>query len=292
MARSELDTRYEVGEEQIARYREHGFVKLGHVLSPETLAEHAPEFTRVTRAWSYRQFSSDYRPEILRAFQKALGSGASSGSDSYARAFTQRPNLWRLSPVVERFVRSTRLARIAAELMGVEGVRLYHDQALYKEPHGGHTPWHVDQFYWPLSNDHTTTLWIPLQPVPVEMGPVAFARGSQTTTAGHARELAISDESEARLGEMMRDYEIDASPYDLGEVSFHSGWTCHRAAGNDTESVRAAFTIIYMDRDIRVIEPQHANHRADAHMWLPGVKPGEVAASPLNPILYERECPS
>jgi ectoine hydroxylase-related dioxygenase (phytanoyl-CoA dioxygenase family) len=283
----ELDTPHELSDEQISHYREHGYVKLQQVLSPETLAEYGPEFTRVTREWSYRRFISEYEPEILQSVQKALGSGTKKGSDTYARAFTQRPNLWRFSAVVERFVRSPRLARIAAELMGVDGVRLYHDQALYKEPHGGHTPWHVDQFYWPLSNANTTTVWIPLQPVPAEMGPVAFARGSQNITVGHARELAISDESEARLGELMRDYEVDASAYELGEVSFHSGWTCHRADPNQTENVRAAFTIIYMDRDIRAIELQHANHVADSNMWLPGVKPGEVAASKLNPILYE-----
>lgn len=45
----------------------------------------------------------------------------------------------------------------------VEGVRLYADQALYKEPHGGYTPWHCDAFYWPLASDKAVTAWIPLQ---------------------------------------------------------------------------------------------------------------------------------
>ncbi len=51
----------------------------------------------------------------------------------------------------------------ASHLMQVEGVRVYADQALYKEPHGGYTPWHCDAFYWPLASDKALTAWIPLQ---------------------------------------------------------------------------------------------------------------------------------
>lgn len=40
---------------------------------------------------------------------------------------------------------------------------MYADQALYKEPHGGYTPWHCDAFYWPLATDKALTAWIPLQ---------------------------------------------------------------------------------------------------------------------------------
>ena len=126
-----------------------------------------------------------------------------------------------------------------------------------------------------------------MQAVPLAMGPVAFARGSHRFTGGEVREFGISDESEARLSERMADFEVDESPFELGEVSFHSGWTCHRADENRTDELRAAFTIIYMDRDVRMLEPRYPAHRLDARMWLPGVRPGEVAASRLNPVLWE-----
>ena len=38
-----------------------------------------------------------------------------------------------------------------------KSVRLYHDQALFKEAGGGITPWHQDQHYWPLDTDRTIT---------------------------------------------------------------------------------------------------------------------------------------
>jgi hypothetical protein len=92
---------------------------------------------------------------------------------------------------------SKRLAKIAADLMQVDGVRLYHDQALFKEAGGGITPWHADQHYWPLSTDKTITAWIPLQATPLEMGPLEFSAGSHVIQEG--RELSISDDSEQQI---------------------------------------------------------------------------------------------
>ena len=54
-------------------------------------------------------------------------------------------NLWEQDADIHRFAFGKRLARIAADLMGVRGVRLYHDQALSKQPGGGPTPYHADQ---------------------------------------------------------------------------------------------------------------------------------------------------
>ena len=71
-----------------------------------------------------------------------------------------------------------RFAATAAELLGVEGVRLYHDQALIKEAHGGATPWHQDQFYWPLPAGQTVTMWMPLVDVPDVVGSMTFGSGT------------------------------------------------------------------------------------------------------------------
>lgn len=286
---AELAQTFPVPESVIETYARDGFVRINDILSPELLTDFRREITRVVRAWTVesfvKQIGQDCGAELARAVGGYHAKAEQRAQSTYARAFTQRMNLWRRSELIATLVGSRRLAQLAADLMRVDGVRLYHDQALYKEAHGGHTPWHVDQFYWPLSTDRTTTVWIPLQPVGLEMGPVCFAPGSHLTARELARTLSISDESERLLGEKMASFEVVEQPFEMGEVSFHSGWTCHRAGPNRTETTRAAFTIIYMDRDIRMIEPQHANHVADAGMWLPGVKPGEIAASPLNPVL-------
>lgn len=203
---------------------------------------------------------------------------------TYQRAFIQVTNLWQHDQVVKELVFSRRLAQIATELMGVKGVRLYHDQALYKEPGGGITPFHADQYYWPLDSNKTCTVWIPLQDTPLEMGPLEFAVGSHRFPYG--RDLPISDESEARLQTTLREagFSLDVRPFKLGDVSFHQGWTFHRAGPNRTNHPRAVMTVIYMADGIRLVS--RPDQDADRQAFLPGVAVGDVAASPLNPLLY------
>jgi ectoine hydroxylase-related dioxygenase (phytanoyl-CoA dioxygenase family) len=119
------------------------------------------------------------------------------------------------------------------------------------------------------------------------MGPLAFSVGSQTFEQG--RDLAISDESESKMRFNLRNFPIDEGPYELGEVSFHSGWTFHRAGPNTSEIPRAVMTMIYIEDGMRLIEPKHKNHENDWNTWMPGTKIGAVIDSPLNPVLYRSE---
>ena len=209
--------------------------------------------------------------------------------DPYGKAFLQIMNLWAESPEVKQFVFGKRVASIAAQLMRSTGVRIYHDQALYKEAGGGITPWHADQYYWPVDSDRTTTAWIPLQTTPVEMGPLIFSEKSHRLQLG--RDLEISDESEMTLKKALETFPVENSPYDLGDVSFHAGWTFHRAGANTTDNPREVMTMIYMDEHIRVTPPKNKNHIADMERWMPGLKPGDKLESALNPVIYSTEPP-
>jgi ectoine hydroxylase-related dioxygenase (phytanoyl-CoA dioxygenase family) len=263
----DLDTPHPLTPEQIRHFRERGYVKLKHVLSPATLAHYSEAITA-----EVKRLNKMHKPMSERT--------------TYQRAFLQVMNIWRQSETVRAFTFSKKLARLAAELMGVRGVRLYHDQALYKEPGGGFTPWHADQYYWPLSNANTCTVWVPLQATPKEMGPLAFSVGSHRFESG--RELAISDESEQRIQEALAaaNLPLDESPFDLGEVSFHYGWTFHRAGPNTTDRPRAVMTIIYIEDGIRLIEPTNRNQVGDIEAWMRGTKVGEVVQTELNPVVY------
>jgi len=263
----DVDSRVAITPQQQAFFRENGFVKLSHVFSAETL----------------RYFGEHITRQVIErnCLQKPM-----TERTTYERAFLQVTNLWRTDPVVERFVRGERLARAAAELIGVRGVRLYHDQALYKEPGGGITPWHADQYYWPLSTSNTCTAWIPLQATTREMGPLAFAAGSHRFEFG--RDLKISDESERALQEALRrqNFAEEDGAFELGDVSFHSGWTFHHTGGNVTDQPRAVMTIIYMEDGIRLTEPKRPEHIADRDAFMPGAKVGQVVATALNPLLW------
>lgn len=247
-------------------YRRDGFVRLRWLLDPGEVERHGAEITRLTLALNTQTMPLEERT-------------------TYDRAFLQVMNLWQKSEIVRRFVFSRKLAMVAAQLMGVRRVRIYHDQSLYKESSGGMTPAHADQYYWPFASDKAITAWIPLQPVPLEMGPLAFYRGSHHASFG--RDLPISDESEQKISAAMEasGFDIDESPYELGDVSFHSGWTFHRAGANRSSQPRSVMTIIYMDAEMRVERPINPMQRNDLSQWLPGLKPGDIAASELNPIV-------
>jgi len=274
-SRPDLDTPHPLSRERTAQYRRDGFIKLKNVFDADTL-----ETCR--RAITPRVLEHD-REHGMPWEQR----------DTYQKAFIQVMNLWRHDAAVQRFVFGKRLARIAAELMGCSGVRLYHDQALYKQPAqnktGGHTPWHADQYYWPLDTPRTVTAWIPLHAVPQNMGPLAFAIGSQHFEKG--RHLAISDESEAALSAAIDEagFEICDAPFELGEVSFHAGWTFHRAGPNHSDQPREVMTVIYMDEGARLKAPENDNQQADWKTWLPGVKIGALCHTPINPVLWSKD---
>jgi len=262
---SELDAPFALTREQIAFYDENGYIKLRQVFSPNLL-EHYRKIISARVA----ELSADALPFEQRT--------------TYGKAFLQVMNLWTKSEGVKEFVFGKRLGRVAAELMGVTGVRIYHDQALYKEAGGGITPWHADQYYWPLSSEKTITAWVPLQRTPLELGPLAFCEKSHRFQLG--RDLQISDESEMTLKQALGAYRLEESAFELGDISFHSGWTFHRAGANATDRTREVMTIIYMDENILLVTPRNKNQLKDRDTWLPGVAIGEVAASPLNPVIY------
>lgn len=258
---------YALAPAQIEQYRTNGYIKLKDVLSAETLAYYGREISR-----KVRELNTEHLPLEER--------------DLYHRAFLQIENLWPKSEVVREFVFSPKLARIASQLMGTTGVRIYHDQALYKESGGGITPWHADQYYWPVDTDKTVTAWIPLQATPLDMGPLAFCPRSQHVTYG--RDLEIGEESEERIGEALRSKGIDEAGFDLGEVSFHSGWTFHRAAPNTSGKPREVMTIIYMDEDMRLTQPANKHQEADRATYAPGIAVGAIMDSPISPVIWSQ----
>jgi ectoine hydroxylase-related dioxygenase (phytanoyl-CoA dioxygenase family) len=266
--KSFFETPYILTNEQIQFYQKNRFIKLKQVFDEETLLFFNDAISK--------------RVDLMNHESKPL-----EQRNTYGKAFLQLFNLWTVDEVVKALIFSKRLARIATDLMQVNGVRIYHDQALFKEGGGGITPWHADQYYWPLETDKTVTAWIPLQETPLELGPLEFSAGSHQIIEG--RDLEIGDESEAFIQKKLKvtSFEHVIEAFDLGEVSFHSGWVFHRAGANSTNEMRKVMTVIYMDKNMVLKNPDNKNQINDWHTWCPGATIGEVINTPLNPILYQ-----
>ncbi|BFP43496.1 hypothetical protein FGF1_43410 [Flavobacteriaceae bacterium GF1] len=262
-----LDRPYSLTSEHIDFYQKNKYIKLKQVLETDFLAHLNEVISKKVDELNQQDTPMEKR-------------------STYGKAFLQLFNLWKQHETIKELVFSKRLAKIATDLMQVDGVRLYHDQALFKEGGGGITPWHADQHYWPLATDKTITAWIPLQETPLEMGPLEFSAGSHAILEG--RELSIGDTSERFIEKRLKvtDFKHVIAPFDIGEISFHSGWVFHRAGANTTQKTRKVMTIIYMDKDMKLKQPENDGQINDWNTWCPGAEIGKIINTPLNPVLY------
>ncbi len=259
---------YPLNADQVSSYQKDGHILLHNVCPAEDIAQWRSEILRATLARN-----TETRPLNER--------------DTYGKAFLQVMNLWIDDDTVGKFTLAKRFAGIAARLMGVSAVRLYHDQALFKEPQGGHTPWHQDQYYWPMNTDNCITMWMPLVDASEEMGTMTFASGSHKE--GFLGNLEISDKSEQHFKDFVanKGFRLTQSgAMKAGDATFHSGWTLHSAPGNSTDTMREVMTIIYYADGAKINVPDNPNRQRDLETWFPGQSAGELAGSQINPLVF------
>jgi ectoine hydroxylase-related dioxygenase (phytanoyl-CoA dioxygenase family) len=266
------DEFYELSQAQIAAFRSDGHIVLPVVFSPAEVATFREAIRTVSLA-----SNAETRPLADR--------------DAFGKAFLQTHNLRLRDPVVAQLVRSPRLGRIAADLMGIDGVRIFHDQSLFKEPGAGinPTPWHQDQYYWPLAEATTLGVWMPLTDIEADMGGMLHASG--THLRGFLGQHEISDESQRIYGAMIEQERIAvvaSSPMAAGDISFHYGWTLHAAGANYSDTLREAMIVTYFADGMRVAPPANRYQEHDRIKFLGGREPGMLADSDLNPLVYQR----
>ena len=262
-----LDGEYPLSTGQVEAFQRDGHIHLPGVCS----AEEVKAYRHVIREAADRHF-----PPVTPMEERG----------AYEKAFLQTLNLRLRDEGVRQFALSRRLAGIAARLVGVDAVRIYHDQALFKEPGGGITPWHQDQYYWPLATDSAIGLWMPLIDVSVDMGTLLYASGSHR--AGFLGQHEISDVSQQVYDEYIaaQGLGIWSAPVKAGDLLLHSGWTLHGAGGNHTATMREAVIVTYYPDGTRVDELSNPSRVGDAQTYLGGRKPGELADGEFNTVVY------
>ncbi len=123
----------------------------------------------------------------------------------------------------------------------VQCMRLWQDQALYKEPGGQDTEAHQDAPFWPIGDTPLVSAWIPFDGSTLEAGAMSYVPGSHK--AGRLRPVDITRSTEPY--DILRDpalegrepVVVEAAP---GSVVWHHGATVHRAAPNRSDRVALA----------------------------------------------------
>jgi ectoine hydroxylase-related dioxygenase (phytanoyl-CoA dioxygenase family) len=204
----------------------------------------------------------------------------------YEQSFRQCQNLWEDSPDVRPLTFHPRVGRAAAELLRCDGVRLWHDQALYKEPGGRETDAHQDHAYWPIAETDQVTAWIPFDGSARDTGAMAYVPGSHRVGLDHFVDIfgVFTPEPDDILAHPdVAGVEPVLVEVPRGSVAFHHGLTVHLAHPNRSDRMRRVHTVIYLrdgcTRSTRL--PHPSVERA-------GIEVGAPIASPVTPVAWPR----
>ncbi len=141
---------------------------------------------------------------------------------------------------------TTRLGKLAADLACVDGIRIWHDQALIKRPWSNPTAWHLDNPYWSFHSHDAISIWVALDDATVHNGCLYFLPG--------VHKLATFDNVGIgqNIGDLFKIYpawaKMEAVPVPMkaGSCSFHNALIAHGAGANMTPGLRRAMTCAYM----------------------------------------------
>jgi imidazolonepropionase-like amidohydrolase len=232
------------------------------------------------------------RPLLLAALRRAWPKETvplEDRRDAYSQAFVQVVNIGLDDPAVRAFTNARRLGKIAADLMGVSGARIFSEDWLLKEPGARLTPWHQDAAVFPFDAEASLTIWIPIQDVPPGMGLVRFARGSHRF--GIAPVENINDVSDAMFARIIAEqgFAIDeCPPVRVGDISVHDGRTIHAASANDSAELRVVLALHCFADGAVVKEPETPSMAHQLADLAPELRPGEAAAGRKWPLIYSR----
>lgn len=268
--------------EQRQAYAEQGFLVVEDFLLPEELERwrEAVDGAIERRGAQRFAFANDQ--------EDAIASASRSADDQayYERVFTQRVNLWQTDPDMSKLLLDPDFSAFAGELAGVEGLRIWHDQALVKPPYGNPTAYHLDVPYWSFTSPDAITIWLALDDATLENGCLYYVPGSHKAekydNVGIGRELGA-------LFEVYSDWAGVAArpcPVGAGGALFHNGLTFHGAGANMTPGRRRAMTCAYMPDGCTFNGQQNVLPPA----YFASLRPGEVLdREEQNPLVYRRE---
>ena len=151
-----------------------------------------------------------------------------SEKTTYEQSFVQCMRLWETDSVVRKLSCHPGLAGAAAQLLDVASVRLWQDQALYKEAGGRETTAHQDETFWPIGSAPLVSAWIPFDAINQHNGAMAYVPGSHQV--GNLRPVDITHQSEPydilsdpKLKQAQPQW-VDVEP---GAEVWHHGLTVH-----------------------------------------------------------------
>src|SRR5947208_9164580 len=229
--------RYRLSEEQLAFFRENGYLKGVRILSDEQVEALRTELEQLmdpahAGRHLFHEYHSNESTDPNRVVFHALGA-------------------WRIAPGFHDLLWNPAFLVPASQLLD-GAVRFWHDQLFCKTPHhGGVVAWHQDYSYWtrtrPMSH---LSCWIGLDDSTRENGCVHYVPGSHRWDLLPITGLANDMQSIADVLSEEQKGQFKPVPIELkaGECSFHHPLMVHGSFENRSDRPRRG-TVINVFRD-------------------------------------------
>ncbi len=231
--------KHQLNDEQIQLYQENGFIVIDDFLIPGEL-EH----------WRNAVDNAVKERAGIKIPGKDIKIGEADGinedADFFGKVFDQLLNLWQTDDAVKELMLDERIGKMAAQLAGVDGIRIWHDQALIKRPWANPTAWHLDTPFWSFSDRNAISIWVALDNATLENGCLFFIPGSHRQTGFDKITIGKNMDGVFDIYPGLRQATPVAAPMKAGSCSFHNGLTVHGANANMTSGFRRAMTCAYM----------------------------------------------
>jgi ectoine hydroxylase-related dioxygenase (phytanoyl-CoA dioxygenase family) len=219
-------------QDQIRFYRENGFIAVEHFLDEAELD-------------TWRRCTEEAVAQRLGAPVQYL-TNQTDPNTFYARVFTQCLRLADTHAGMHELIFDARLGRMGATLAGIDGIRIWHDQALIKPPYGNPTSFHLDDPYWSFNSRDAISMWMALDDATLANGCLWYLPGTHKTA--RYENVSIGE----NMGDIFKVYPEWRSiapvpvPCPAGSVVWHNGLVAHAAGPNMTTRPRRAMTCAYM----------------------------------------------
>ncbi|MCS7062281.1 MAG: phytanoyl-CoA dioxygenase family protein [Anaerolineae bacterium] len=223
--------KYKITQAQKDFYRRNGYIAIEDFLDERELE-------------TWRQITDDaVRQRLIER------NGLTNQDDPdryYSQVFVQCIRLADTHEGMAKLMLDERLGEAAGELAGVDGIRIWHDQALIKQPYGNPTAWHLDNPYWSFYSRDAISIWVALDRATLANGCLWYLPGTHLTARYDNVNIGENIADLFRVYPEWRNIEAVPVPVPAGSAVFHNGLVAHGAGANMTPRPRRAMTCAYM----------------------------------------------
>jgi phytanoyl-CoA hydroxylase len=256
-------------QQQIESYRADGFLAIEGFLDQSELE-------------TWRRVTDE---AVAQRLELQCGWMKRGGDEYYAQVFTQCLRLADTHEEMRALMFDSRLGEVAGTLAGVDGIRIWHDQALIKPPYGNPTAWHLDNPYWSFSSRDSISIWVALDDATQANGCMWYLPRTHLTARWDNADIGVNMRDLFNYYPDWQNIEAVSVPVAAGSAVFHNGLTAHGAGANMTPRPRRAMTCAYMPDGSTF----NGNHNILPKEYLDSLREGDVLENEdQNPLIWKR----